>query len=121
MNEEDFEKVCRVVHESHVAYCETYGDYSHKHWDEASIEERQPTIDIVNLASGREKTDDGLCESPQDIHMLWVRRKVRNGWKFGPTKDETKKHHPHIVDWDFLIMSERVKNYLAWSVIKAVM
>lgn len=43
-------------------------------------------------------------------HERWVEDKVRNGWRYGPERDEARKIHPLIVDWSQLPEEERDKD-----------
>jgi voltage-gated potassium channel Kch len=35
-------------------------------------------------------------------HERWVADKIRNGWTYGPERNEPEKKHPLLVDWDQL-------------------
>ncbi len=43
-------------------------------------------------------------------HDRWVADKVRNGWRYGPERDDERKVHPGIVDWEQLPDGERDKD-----------
>jgi hypothetical protein len=43
-------------------------------------------------------------------HERWVADKLRSGWRHGPERDDTRKIHPLLVDWDQLPESERDKD-----------
>lgn len=43
-------------------------------------------------------------------HERWCRLKVEQGWKFGPAKDEKKKTHPSLLDWNDMRFSEAEKD-----------
>lgn len=41
------------------------------------------------------------------IHDEWMKEKMRQGWRYGPTKDPEKKTHPDLVPYDAL--TEEIK------------
>jgi hypothetical protein len=43
-------------------------------------------------------------------HDRWVADKVRNGWRYGPVRDDARKIHPLIVGWEQLDETERDKD-----------
>jgi voltage-gated potassium channel Kch len=55
--------------------------------------------------------------TPQELESLarsehdrWVADKVHNGWRYGPERNDDRKIHPLIVDWDQLPDRERDKD-----------
>ncbi|MFL5822844.1 MAG: RyR domain-containing protein [Solirubrobacteraceae bacterium] len=50
---------------------------------------------------------EGLARSEHD---RWVADKVRNGWRFGPVRDDARKIHPLLVAWGQLDEVERDKD-----------
>lgn len=43
-------------------------------------------------------------------HDRWVADKLRAGWRYGPDRDDERKIHPLLVDWEQLPESERDKD-----------
>ena len=44
-------------------------------------------------------------------HIRYVDEKTRNGWKFGPVRDNEHKLNPTLVSWNDLSPEEKVKDY----------
>jgi hypothetical protein len=45
----------------------------------------------------------------QNIHAVWARQRLRDGWVWGPARDDVAKRHPSLVEYDAL--SEGEKEY----------
>jgi len=65
----------------------------------------------------RGKPDPSFQFSPEEIeklaeieHRRWIADRKLSGWTYGPTKDLKLKHHPMLVDWEFLPEVEREKD-----------
>jgi hypothetical protein len=43
-------------------------------------------------------------------HDRWMDGKRRQGWTYGPTRDNTRKHHPSMVPWEQLSEPEKDKD-----------
>jgi ryanodine receptor 2 len=43
----------------------------------------------------------------ENAHEVWARQRLRDGWTFGPVRDDAKKHHPCLVPYDELPESEK--------------
>jgi voltage-gated potassium channel Kch len=55
-------------------------------------------------------TPEELESLARSEHDRWVAERVRSGWRYGPERDDDRKIHPLIVDWDQLPDSERAKD-----------
>lgn len=45
--------------------------------------------------------EDEIVEKLAEMeHIRWMRPKIRNGWRYGPDRDDTKKLHPGLLPWD---------------------
>jgi hypothetical protein len=42
-------------------------------------------------------------------HQRWIDEKIEDGWVYAPVRDDKKKHHPYITEWDKL--SKEVQNW----------
>jgi ryanodine receptor 2 len=40
-------------------------------------------------------------------HDIWGQRRIRDGWTYGPTRDDAKKEHPCLVPYEDLPESEK--------------
>lgn len=45
----------------------------------------------------------------RNVHDVWARQRLRDGWVWGPARDDAAKRHPSLVDYDAL--SEGEKEY----------
>jgi hypothetical protein len=57
-------------------------------------------------------TDDilELCELiAKNTHEVWSAGRIKDGWSYGPTRDDEKKTHPCLVPYEEL--SEEEKEY----------
>ena len=57
-----------------------------------------------------EFTPEEIFLLAQDEHIRWMEGKIRDGWVYGPVRDNAKKIHPCLVDWDDLSEEERQKD-----------
>jgi hypothetical protein len=55
-------------------------------------------------------TDDEVLLLAQDEHERWMEDKRRNGWTYGPVRDNEKKIHPCLVSWEKLPENEQQKD-----------
>ena len=60
---------------------------------------------------------DGAGFADADIEQLarmqhdrWMRDKIRDGWRYGPKRDDAARIHPLLVSWEELPESERDKD-----------
>ncbi len=43
----------------------------------------------------------------RNIHELWAQRRVHEGWRLGPVRDDQKRTHPCLIPYDGLSAAER--------------
>ena len=58
----------------------------------------------VRLPRGVTKLVERLAEHNHDI---WAQQRMREGWKYGPRRDDKKKQHPDLVPYVDLPDSEK--------------
>lgn len=46
-------------------------------------------------------------EMAKNVHENWAQSRISEGWKFGTKRDDIKKEHPCIVEYDELPESEK--------------
>jgi hypothetical protein len=109
----DVEKIARVCHQANKALCETLGDESQKDWSDAEEWQRDSAIKGVLFAL----RNPNAPASAQ--HDAWLADKFKDGWKYGPVKDASKKTHPCCVAYDALPPEQRLKDYLFKAVVSA--
>lgn len=94
------------------------------------IEQNDPTIPVSPLwedldPETRESAIDGVQNvmagaSPRQSHENWCRFKREHGWVHGPVKDEAKKEHPLLVDYDDLPEEQKLKDALFIAIVVAL-
>lgn len=111
MNVEDIARIC---HEVNRAYCLSHGDDSHLPWDSAPAWQRASIIMgvVAHMNAG------GL--TPEQSHNSWLAVKQRDGWAYGPVKDEAKKEHPCCVPYADLPPEQRAKDYIFGAIVATV-
>jgi len=60
----------------------------------------------------------GCVES--SIHENWRQNRMRDGWKWGPVKDEKKKEHPSLLPFDRLSPEKQRKDRCFLSLVLAL-
>ena len=98
------ESIARVCHEANRGYCQTLGDLSQPPWDEAPQWLRDSALAGVTFALANPEA------TPQQMHESWLMEKLRDGWRFGPTKDAEKKTHPCAVSYYALPPAQQMKD-----------
>ena len=43
----------------------------------------------------------------EDKHEVWAKRRMAEGWRYGPRRDEAKKEHPSLVPYKDLPEEEK--------------
>jgi len=105
------EMLARTVHEAMRAYQGALGEPEAPPWPEADWMQ----------ASSREAVEFALGNpTPGAQHEAWVRSKERDGWVYGPAKNEATKTHPSLVPFAELSESEQRKDALLLAVVSAV-
>ena len=76
---------------------------------------------VENIKLSQEITD--LIESlSRNAHEIWAARRVADGWRVGPTRDDRRLEHPGLVPYDDLPESEReYDRKLVTETVKAIM
>lgn len=108
------EDIARVCHEANRAYCLSIGDASQVPWDEAPDWQKQSIIRGVQFHLMNPDA------TPSHGHDSWLMEKRFQGWKWGPTKDESKKEHPCFVNYSELPEEQKRKDSLFKSIVDAL-
>lgn len=106
--------IARIAHEANKAYCESIGDYTQKHWDDADEWQRQSAINGVKAL-----IDDATI-TPEILHEKWCFEKIENGWVYGKSKDVKLKTHPCLVPYNQLPNEQQIKDYLFLAIVNAL-
>ena len=108
------EDIAMIVHEANKAYCEALGDMSQEPWENAPHEIKDSAIEgvIYRLANPD--------VTPEELHDNWCRYKELAGWEYGKEKNEFRKTHNCLVDYDKLPEEQKVKDRLFSAIIGAL-
>lgn len=47
-------------------------------------------------------------ELARNAHEIWAQQRMKDGWNWGPNRDDASKQHPSLVPYDELPESEKV-------------
>lgn len=112
VSEKTIEACARAAHEANRAYCLAIGDSSQLPWDDASEWQRASArMGAVSAAFGA---------TPEQSHAGWLAQKERDGWTYGPVKDQEKKTHPCMVPYDQLSQEQKMKDHVFVAVVTAM-
>ena len=109
-DETQVDRIAKLCHEVNRAYCEGLGDFSQKHWDKATDDQRESARLGVQARLEQQLT-------PEEQHNLWMRHKLANGWVYGERKDEVAKKHPCIVPYSLLPEKQKIKDLLFGAIV----
>lgn len=74
------------------------------------------TSHVVLTAAQRELVE----RLAANVHDVWSRTRIEDGWRYGPSRDDAAKTHPCLVPYDELPESEKVYDrVMVGEVIKA--
>lgn len=120
MNQEDIERVCRMLYEAmrthRIIIGESYeGDEKALPWDStpAWVKGEVKRTVIACLAAGSNLT-------PDFVHSLWAYEKTLDGWTYDASLDLDAKTHPCFVSYPELDDISREKNRLVCAIIRAM-
>ncbi|MBM7095299.1 Ryanodine receptor Ryr [Bacillus sp. H-16] len=75
--------------------------------------------DHITLPEDVEKLTEELAKN---THDLWAEERMRNGWTYGPKRDDEKLEHPSLIEYERLSDSEkRYDRITAMNTLKAIM
>lgn len=68
-------------------------------------------------------TLDSLLEQlAEHVHDVWARQRLKDGWRYGPARDDRQKTHPGLVSYADLTESEKeYDRETARETLKAIM
>lgn len=110
-NTRKIEMIADMCHSVNAAYCRSQGDNSQEEWTGApdwqkSSAVKGVTMHLLNPAA-----------SPSMSHESWMAEKVADGWVYGEEKDEKKKTHPCMVEYDELPKEQQAKDYIFKAIV----
>jgi hypothetical protein len=58
----------------------------------------------------------------KNAHENWARQRIAEGWRWGPQRDDERKHHPMLVPYEQLPESEKeYDRKIAMETIKTIL
>jgi hypothetical protein len=106
--------IAMVAHEANRAYSRSLGDFSHPPWEKTPPWQRESVTDGVRFLI--ENPEAG----PRESHANWLKYKLAAGWTRGPIKDEIKKTHPLLVEFDSLQITQQRKDAIFCAIVRAL-
>lgn len=103
-DEKDIEDAARICHDANRAICTINGDFSQPTWEDAPEWQKASAMDGVRFHIDNRHADG------RQSHDRWMEVKLRDGWRYGPTKDAATKEHPCLLPYHALPQHERVKD-----------
>lgn len=114
MRREDIVEIAKLAFNANANYCKLLNQKTLKNWDEASDQIRESTINgVETLINNPEMT-------PEESHKNWMEWRGENGWIWGEVKDEEKKTHPNMVEYDELPDTEKIKDFIFHSIVRSL-
>lgn len=108
------EQIAQVAHEINKAYCEAIGDNSQTSWEDAPQWQKESAV--LGVIFHMENPDAG----PDASHNSWMKQKIEDGWKYGPTKDPDNKYHSCILPFEMLPNEQKAKDFLFRQVVHSL-
>lgn len=108
-------QIAEVCHEANRAITKHTKDVPlQPSWDSAPDEMKESAVHGVEW---RLKNLDAPAAKQ---HEEWMRHKLAEGWKLGPTKDPVAKTHPALIPYDQLSADVRSKDAVFTNIIRAL-
>lgn len=106
--------IAKACHEANRVWCQSNGDDSQKHWEDAEQWQRDSAINGVKF---RIANPDAGNDAQ---HNSWMKEKTDAGWIYGEVKDAEAKTHPCIVSFDMLPVFQQKKDALFCAIVDAL-
>ena len=106
-------RIAEICHEANRVYCKSLGDISQVRWADAPEWQKDSAVAGVNAIR------ENPSLSPDQVHSLWLQRKVKEGWVYGSVKDAEAKVHPCLKPWSLLPEDQRRKDLIFSTIVKA--
>lgn len=114
MNAPSYYPIAVACHEANKSWCESNGDYSQKHWNEAEQWQRDSALKGVEFKLNNPNAGDSAQ------HDAWSKDKIDAGWVYGTEKDAEKKTHPCLVPFNELPPLQQKKDKLFCAIVDAL-
>lgn len=108
------EQIAAVCHDANRRLCLALGDHSQVYWPAAPKHIQDSAIAGVVFAVQNPEA------GPGDQHDAWMQHKEADGWRWGPTKNESTKEHPCMVAFDQLPQAQQSKDVMFKCIVLAL-
>lgn len=107
----DIELVARVCHEVNRVIQLSTGEEVSRSYDKATnLEKASSNQGVLNALAG---------QTPEELHDSWCENKLRDGWTYGPVKNEKYKQHPCLIPYEELDFDQKMKDFAFHAVVRA--
>lgn len=103
-----------TAHSAVMAWARSQSDFTHEIWSNCSAEHKN------SMREGVLAQLENPDRSPQSNHEAWLDQKVKDGWQFGPVRDEVAKTSPALVAYRDLPVEFRKRNAIFQAVVNAL-
>lgn len=111
--DKQIETIAQICHEANRVVCAANGDLSflQEPWPDS------PEWQKASIRNGVRFHIDNKHADARDSHDRWMETKLRDGWRYGPVKDATKKEHPNLLPYNSLPPGEKLKDDLFRAIV----
>ncbi|HNX66936.1 MAG TPA: RyR domain-containing protein [Bacteroidales bacterium] len=67
----------------------------------------KPAVSALDNILLPKSLTDNIDLIARSVHDEWARKRISEGWSYGPSQDISKKHHPSLVPYDELPENEK--------------
>jgi len=106
--------IAQVVHEINSIFCKAIGDNSHVSWDELSTELKESILAGVAFHTNYSSA------TAAEGHERWLETKRKQGYKYGPVKNEEKCEHPCFLPFVDLPKEQKAKDHIFKAVVNSL-
>lgn len=106
----EFVDVAQLAHENNRVYCSIIGDPIPVPWALLTSGEQNNLVEAVKAAHTDFRNGVVALDTALNSHNRWMTSKLKDGWKYGPVKDDTKKEHPCLLPLEELPVLQQIKD-----------
>lgn len=104
------DQIAQICHEANRQVQISIGEVSSPYWKDAPDWQKDSAREgVLHALRG---------ESAEELHLSWVWAKIRDGWTYGPVKDEEKKTHPCLVPYHELPRDQQIKDHVFRGIVE---
>lgn len=107
--------IARICHEANRAWCRHWGSDVQPAWEDSP--EWQRTSSIAGVTHIVRRWEEGVEVEAEDLHVEWMKHKLREGWAWAPQKNAERKEHNCLVPYSELNAKERLKDKLFLGIV----